>query len=119
MKTVRMLYALLTPSERRGAVVLLALTVIGVVVETFSLALVIPAVALLMQNDLAATYPQLRPVLAMLGNPDRVHLVTGGMLVVLATYALRTAFLGFLAWRQTQFAFRMQARLSELRGDAG
>jgi hypothetical protein len=45
------LLSILTPSERRQAIVLLGLMLVGMVLETLGVGLVIPALALLTQPD--------------------------------------------------------------------
>jgi ABC-type multidrug transport system fused ATPase/permease subunit len=104
---------LLTPTERRGALVLLCLMVIGMTLETLCTGLVIPAIALLMQQDLAHTYPRFQPLLSVLGNPTQADLILGVMLGLVAVYAVKNLFLAFLAWRQTRFAFGVQVQLSQ------
>ena len=104
---------LLTPAERRGALVLLALMLVGMTLETLCTGLVIPAIALMMQQDLATTYPQFQPLLAALGNPTQAELIVNVMLGLVAIYLLKNLFLAFLAWRQTRFAFGVQVQLSQ------
>jgi ABC-type multidrug transport system fused ATPase/permease subunit len=104
---------LLTPTERRGALVLLCLMVVGMTLETLCTGLVIPAIALLMQQDLAHTYPRFQPLLSVLGNPTQADLILGVMLGLVAVYAVKNLFLAFLAWRQTRFAFGVQVQLSQ------
>jgi ABC-type multidrug transport system fused ATPase/permease subunit len=67
----------------------------------------------MMQQDLAATYPQFQPLLAALGNPSQAELILKVMLGLVAVYLLKNLFLAFLAWRQTRFAFGVQAQLSQ------
>jgi len=45
-----------------------------------SAGLMIPAIALLTQSDVARNYPALQPALHALGNPSEQTLVIGGML---------------------------------------
>jgi ATP-binding cassette, subfamily B, bacterial PglK len=104
---------LLTGAERRGAIALIGLMMIGMGLETLATFLVIPAIALLMQQDLAATYPRFRPLLDLLGNPGQAELIVKVMLGLVAVFLLKNAFLAFLAWRQTRFAFDVQTRLSQ------
>ena len=113
LTSVGKIRAILTKSERRGAAVLLGLMIIGMMLETLGIGLIIPAISLLVQGDLAANYPQLQPVLRSLGNPTRRQLITGGMLTLVAIYLIKATFLAFLAWRQTKFSFDVQAHLSE------
>lgn len=113
LSTARKIWGALTSSEQRGAVVLLCLMLIGMVLETLGAGLVVPALALLTQRDFAGHYPSLQPVLQALGNPSQQNLIIGGMLALVGVYLIKAGFLAFLAWRQTRFAFGMQAQLSQ------
>jgi len=113
LSTARKIWDLLTFAERRSAVVLLGLMLIGMVLETLGVGLVIPAIALLTQSEFARNYPALQPALQALGNPNQRSLAVGGMLVLVGVYLIKTLFLAFLAWRQTRFAFDVQMQLSQ------
>ena len=111
--TTRKIWSLLTPAERRSAVALLGLMIIGMLLETLGVGLVIPALALLTQSDLAHSYPALQSLLQALGNPSQQTLVIGGMLLLVGVYLIKALFLAFLAWRQTRFSFGVQIQLSQ------
>jgi ABC-type multidrug transport system fused ATPase/permease subunit len=111
--TARKIFDLLTAAERRSAAMLMGLMLIGMVLETLGAGLVIPALALLTQRDFAGHYPMLQPVLQTLGNPSQQSLVIGGILALVGVYLVKAVFLAFLAWRQTRFAFGVQAQLSQ------
>lgn len=104
---------LMSPEHRREAVGLLLLMLVGVVLETAGIGLVIPALALMTQSELGARYPALQPWLNQLGNPGQAQLLVGGLLVLLAVYATKALFLGFLAWKQAQFVFGLRFHLSQ------
>ena len=107
------LWDVLTLSERRSVLVLLGLMLIGMVLETISVGIVIPALALLSQNDIAHNYPLIKPMLNSIGNPSQQSLIVAGMLVLIGMYLIKTIFLALLDWRQTSFAFEMSAQLSQ------
>lgn len=111
--TFQKLWYLLTPEQRRATLAMLALMLIGMVLETVGLGLVIPAVALMTQGDLAAKYPALVPWLDILGKPSHEQLVIAGMLILVGVYGIKALFLAFLAWRQMRFVYGVQAELSE------
>jgi len=111
--TANKIWSMLTQREQRNAIVLLGLMFIGMLLETLGIGLVITALALLTQSDIAHRYPAFEPVLGALGNPSLQTLVTGGMLVLVVVYLIKTLFLAFLAWSQTSFAFGMSAQLSQ------
>jgi len=107
------LWHLLTLDQRWTAVVLLGLMLIGMILETLSVGLVIPALVLMTQSDLATKYPVLAPWLISLGNPSRERLIIAGMLILVGVYAVKALFLGFLAWRQACFVAGLQVNLSQ------
>lgn len=57
MSALRKMYALLTRAERRAAWKLLALMLIGMVLDTLGISLVIPGIALLVEPNLGAAHP--------------------------------------------------------------
>ncbi|BAV33511.1 ATPase [Sulfuricaulis limicola] len=111
--TARKIWELLLPAERQRAVILASLMMIAMVLEMVGVGMVIPALALLTQSDIAGKYPALRPTIELLGNPDQQTLVIGGMLVLVGVYFVKNLFIGFLTWQQSRFAFGLQARLSQ------
>lgn len=111
MNTFSKVRSLLTPDEQKGALILFALMLVGTVLETLGVTVVIPAITLLVQRDLSK-YARLAPWLHLLGNPTQAQLVRGGMLVLVSVYFVKTLFLGFLAWRQTKFTYRVQLQMS-------
>src|SRR5688572_13419469 len=113
MTTARKVYSILDHAQRKSAAYLLVLMLISMVVETAGTGMVIPAIVLLTEQDLAASYPQLQPWLHALGDPSRAQIITGGMLALVVINVIRAAFLAFMAWQQNKFAFGLQAELSE------
>lgn len=92
---------------------LVLMMLIGMGLETLGVGLVIPAIALLTQSDLAVKYPALQPLLLMMGSPSREVLVVGGMLALVGVYFVKAMFIGFLGWQQARFAFGVQASVSD------
>ena len=107
------IWVLLTPAERKAVLVLLPLMGISMILETVGIGLVVPAIALLVENDIASMYPKTRPVLHMLGNPTQTQLVSGGMGALVGIYLLKNTFLAYLTWRQNRFANEVRVQLSQ------
>ena len=59
---------------------LLVLTLVGVILDTLSITLIIPAVALLTDPGFKERYTFLQPVFDALGDPSPAKLVVVGML---------------------------------------
>lgn len=106
-------WQILNHQQRRAAIVLFGLSLIGMVLEAVGIGLVIPALALMTQRDIALRYPSIAPVLAALGYPSQTRLVVLGMLGLVAVYAVKALFLVLLAARQMRFVYGVQAELSE------
>lgn len=113
LSTAQKLFDLLSPSERRSAALLLGLLCIGAALETLSVGLVVPIVALLTQQDLTTNYPKLQSLIEVLGHPGRGEILIGGMVLLVGLYVIKAAFLAFLAWRENRFSFGLQAQLSQ------
>ena len=111
--TLTKIWSLLTSQQRKSALALLGLMIIGMVLETLGVGLVIPVIALITDENLSKSYPRLQPAIDFLGNPDQKTLIVGAMLSLGGVYIVKAVFLGFLAWRQSCFAFGLQASLSQ------
>lgn len=109
----RKFWHLLTARQKRSAIALLGIMLLGMILETFGVAFVMPAIGVMVSEDLPRSYPALAPWLALLGHPTQQELVVGGMLVFVAIIASKAIVLGFLAWKQARFSFGLQAALSE------
>lgn len=107
------IHALLTPAERRDAMVLLVLMMVGMLLETLGVGLIIPAITLMMQADLVARYPVIASIFGFLGKTSQAELIAAAMLGLVGVYLVKNIFLAFLIWRQTNFAFDVQANLSQ------
>lgn len=107
------IYQLLNPAERRRAIGLLFLTIIAVLLETFSIGLIIPALTLMTQNDTSSKYAALMgylPEAARRATPET--LVVWGMSFMIMLYAVKTVYSMFLSWVQASFTFAAQLRVS-------
>lgn len=113
MSTAKKLLQVLSPSQRRAAVGLLCLMLIGTVLETLGIGLVIPVITVMTRADLTADYPALAPWLIRLGNPSHEQLVIASMMTLVGVAAVKALFLSFLAWWTARFSFGLQADLSQ------
>ena len=113
MTTPQKLWQLLSPKHRRTAIAMFGLMLIGMVLETLSIGLVIPALTLMTQGDLAVKNPMLAPWLNSFGNPSHTRLIIAGMLSLIVVYAVKVLFLVFLVWWQARFVFGLQANTSQ------
>ena len=112
LATPSKIWQLLTASEKRTTLILLLLLLIGMLLETLGISLVIPAIALFTQDDIATKFPILKPILNTLGNPTHETQVRWGLLLLLVVYLIKNLFLSFLIFIQTRFTQNLGARFS-------
>ena len=93
LAAIHKIWTLLTSMERRSVLTLLGLMFLGMLLETLGVGLVIPALSLLTQSDIASNYPALQPILRTLDNPSQQNLIVGGMLTLVGVYLVKTLFL--------------------------
>lgn len=113
LSVVRKVFDVLDSDQRRAAGGLFLLMLVGMAFETLGVGLVMPAMAVMMQDDLASYSPALAALLEFLGNPSKSMLLLGAVLALATVYFLKNLFLAFLAWKQAAFAFAVQARVAE------
>lgn len=113
MKTCQKLWCLIPLSQRPIAIVMLGFMFVGMLLEMLGISLIIPALVLMTENNLASKYPVIVPWLDMLGNPSHDRLIIGGMLVLVGVFAFKTLFLAFFAWRQADFIAKIQSDVSQ------
>ena len=92
---------------------LLVLMLIGMTLETLGVGLVVPVLALITDPTMISRYPAAERLVAIVGNPEPMMLVGGAMVLLVLAYAIKVAFLAFLAWKQARFIFGLDAALSE------
>ena len=112
MRTLKQIWDLLEPAQRRSAVVLLLLMLIGMALETLGIGLVIPALAFMTRADTAIRYTGLGPLTGWMAHLSRAEIVVLGILVLVGVYAIKAVFLAFLTWRQMAFVYGVQMELS-------
>lgn len=108
MTTVKKVWRILTGSQRLAAVWLAVMMTIGMLLEIMGVGLVVPAIAALSGGQ-SATISRVRE---WLGNPTDDRLVIVGLAALLAVYAVKAAFLVYLAWRQARFVADLQSSVA-------
>ena len=85
---------------------------IGMAFEMLSLGLLIPALSIILNSEIAQEYPILKPYLLYLGNPSQKEIIIGGMSLLAIIFLIKTLFLVFLYWFQNKFTSTLQVQLT-------
>ena len=110
---INQVWWLLSPTQRRQYIALVALMVVGAALEMLGIGSLLPLLALMTQPDLITQHAALRPWLALIGSPDQVRLIMIAMGAFMIINLLRVGFLGVTAWLQTNFIKRLVVDLSQ------
>lgn len=106
------LLKILEPGQRRAAEILLFLMFIGMLLETMGIGLVIPAVAGLSNPELLRTYSEKIFSSEFISSLNDNQLLFFGLIFLVFAYLIKSLFLIFLSWYQTQFVFNVQKIIS-------
>lgn len=106
--TLRLIWNLLSPRQRRSKLPLFALMVGSMLFEMLGIALIIPVFAAL-NSDLARSW-NFPPQFTELEPMQRVLVA---ILVLLGTYTIKSLYLTLSHWRQVSYIFQLQADLSD------
>lgn len=113
MKLLNKINYLLPKSKKRQLLILGGLLLIGMVLEMLGLGVLIPAIGVMLSDNIAVEYPILKPLINSLGNPTQTQLIIAGMCVLILVYVVKALFLVYLNWRQSKFSALLSAQLSE------
>lgn len=104
---------ILTTAERRSAVVMLGLMLVGALLETLGVGLVVPVMAVVLQGDLLALPSAVTTHLTALDGLSQRGLIAVTMLALVTAFLIKNLFIAFLIGKQTFFAYDVQEKLSQ------
>ena len=112
-KLSKKIFSLLTLKEKKGAFVIFIFLIIGMFLETLGISLVIPFMAIMIEDDIAFKYPFILPLLNFLDNPSKQFLLFIGVGFILIIYLLKNLFLGVSVFIQQRYVYSIQVNLSK------
>jgi len=122
--TANKLFYFLDSKLKISAMIIFILIIISMIIETFSIGLIIPAITLLSENNLIENYPYFSKILASLspikfftsstpGEIKNHDIIAGGMIVFLGVYLIKAAYLLFFYFMKGKFIFKLVYSLSQ------
>ena len=122
--TVNKLFYFFDSKLKISAVIIFILIIISMIIETFSIGLVIPAITLLSESNLAENYPYISKILASLSpikffisnSSDEIKnhdIIAGGMIVFLIVYLIKAVYLLFFYIVKGKFVFKIEHSLAQ------
>ena len=122
--TANKLFYFLDTKLKISTVIIFILIIISMIIETFSIGLIIPAITLLSDSNLAENYSYISKILASLspikfftsstpGEIKNHDIITGGMIVFLSVYFIKAVYLFFFYVMKGKFIFKLEHHLSQ------
>ena len=114
MGIYRKIYFILSSSQRKFLVILFFLMLIGMVFETFGIALIFPILAVITKESFIDNYPIVGTIINYFGiSPNRRDIILGGGIFMSGIYTIKSAYLLFLTWRQNIFNASLTVDISK------
>lgn len=107
-----MIWSLFPKNIRLQFGYILILTLLGTLLEMLSVGLVVPAISLMLNQNIFEKYPATKPLSALLGSPSQQELVGYGVTLLLITYLMKALYLAYMAWKQAKFIFGAKEYIS-------
>jgi ABC-type bacteriocin/lantibiotic exporter with double-glycine peptidase domain len=103
MNNLKIYIEFLTSEQKYFFYLVMILIIIATLLETLGISLIIPFIAILLEENLAKSYPFVENVLIMLGNPEKKKLIYYTLFIFNLFYIFKFIFLLFSANTQSKF----------------
>lgn len=110
--SIKKISFLLETKQKKQLVFLSILLLIGTFFEMLSLGILIPIIGLLVKPSLLNDYKIIKNLLTSIGNPNQKDLIILGMLSIVLIYLIKSIYLIFLTWIQSNFSNQISTNLS-------
>jgi ABC-type multidrug transport system fused ATPase/permease subunit len=111
--SIKKINFLLEKKEKQKLIVLSIQLLIGTFFEMLSLGILIPIIGLLVKPALLNEYSLIKKLLNIIGNPNQKELIILGMLIIVFIYLIKSVYLIFLTWSQSNFSNKISTNLSK------
>ena len=101
-------FQLLSKDLRRSSIILFLMMIFSMALETLSIGLVIPALSIMLDDQLFFQYEIFKGFLEILGNPKKDKLIIIFMLLIIFIFLFKSFYLVLFNWIQAKFIFKVQ-----------
>ena len=105
--------SLLNSGQKKSLVVLLAMMIVGMILEALSIGLILPALTVVTDVNMSNEYPMINIVSDLMGWNNVYERVSGVIIIVVVIYFIKVMFLMILAWKQAGFIYGVKAEVSQ------
>jgi len=108
----KQIHLILSDKQRRKAVLLLVLMLIGTILEVLSIGIVLPLVTILSQDDVITKYELAQYIVRWMGDPSRTELLFIVLVITLLIFTIKNIFLAIYLYIQNSYIFGITEDLS-------
>ena len=104
---INKIYSILGIQFQNKFFYILFLMIIGMALETLSIAMIIPALVFLVDKNATETFISSNEGLFFLNQYSQNELIISSLILILIIYLFKAIYMFFLAWKQNSFAFSL------------
>jgi len=112
MISLKKINYLLDKKEKKRVLLLVFFLFIGMIFEIVGLGSILPAMSLILNQDISETYPEIGGYLAQFENLSQSFILFFGLIILVLIFLCKSFFLVFLSWKQASFSTGFSASLS-------
>lgn len=109
---VFIIYKLLNSKQKKSLIFLFILVGFSILFEMLGIGILLPAIGVILNKNIGATYPSLLPLLKFIGNPNQVNLIAITMFLIAIIFIIKSFFLIYLSWVQSKFGSTLTYELN-------
>jgi len=110
---IKKFYDILSEKQKKELYILTVFLFFGMLFEIFGLGLLMPSLGVLLDSNLAMSYPSMIPLLNKLGNPNQKKLILIVFSFLTIYYLVKTIYLVNLSYRQSKFSTNLSSNIAK------
>jgi len=113
MEKINKAWSILLPQEKKMLIILMFMKIIGMLLEVFGIALIIPLISIILKKDTEIFNFDVSYFLEYLNFGNQLNPTTTIVIFIIFIYLLKNLFLIFLVWIEAKFTYGVTARISK------
>ena len=110
---IKKIISLLEREQKISLIFLFILMFLAMILETFSIVLILPALTIINDPEIVSKYIFLNKIYAIYGEPSQTKIIIFLILILCFFYSLKTVCITYVNWKQLQLSFSIQVQLSK------
>ena len=111
-KQLKKIYSILNNEERKKLFTIFFLIIIGMLFETFGIALILPFLNILSDSHFFSNYPQVKEIFLNMNITNEKDMLITILVCFFIFYLVKNVYLIFLSWKQTDFSNELLKNIS-------